>query len=321
MGRTFRVGTRRSQLATTQTGHVVKALQDLHPGLAVDIVEILTKGDRIQDVALSKVGGKGLFISELEEALLQGRVDFAVHSLKDVPAELAPGLVIGAVPRREDPHDLLITREGYTITTLPERPRIGTSSLRRSAQILRLRPDAQIEPLRGNIDTRLRRLQDQAQLDGIVLAAAGLMRMGWWAPDHATTLPSGLGAVLLTEQELIPAVGQGALCIECRATDEELLSLLQGLHDREADATTRAERAFLKAVGGSCQVPVAGYATMASAPSGNGRVVLRGWIGSPDGQQMSSGAQSGEDPERLGRELGEHLLATGGRAILDQLSC
>jgi len=321
MNRILRVGTRKSQLAVTQTGHVVKALQELHPGLAVEVVEILTKGDRIQDVALSKVGGKGLFISELEEALLRGHVDFAVHSLKDVPAELERGLVIGAVPRRENPHDLLITRQGYTLMTLPQRPRIGTSSLRRSAQIMRIRPDAQIEALRGNIDTRLRRLQEQPQLDGIVLAAAGLMRMGWWEPQGDKMLPAGLGAVLLTEDELVPAVGQGALCIECRADDEELLRLLRVLHDSEADATTRAERAFLKAVGGSCQVPVAGYATMARAQAGRKQVVLRGWIGSPDGRQMSAGSLSGEDPERLGRELGEHLLTTGGRVILDQLSC
>lgn len=316
--RTISVGTRRSALATTQTGHIVAALRAAHPDVRFETVEIVTQGDRIQDVALSKVGGKGLFISELEEALQSGAIDLAVHSMKDVPAQLASGLMIGAVPHRADPRDLLISREGYTLAELPKGARIGTSSLRRSAQIAKVRPDLLIEPLRGNIDTRLRKLVERVDLSAIVLAAAGLLRMGWWQVESGQQLAGYLLRVYpLSTDEVLPAVGQGALCIECRSDDREVSSLLAVLHDSDAVLCSRAERAFLQSVGGSCQVPVAGYAYVNAA----GDITLSGLIGQPDGKQVIAGTRLGKDPVRLGQTLGTDLLAEGGSAILAALTC
>lgn len=305
-----RVGTRRSRLATTQTSQVVRELEHRAPDVRFSLVEIVTRGDRVQDVALSKIGGKGLFISEIEDALLRGEIDFAVHSLKDVPAELAPGLTIAAIPRREDPRDLLIARGAADLDGLPEAARVGTSSLRRAAQLLRLRPDLRIEPLRGNIDTRLRRL---AGLDAIVLAAAGLLRMGWWR-DGRVELAEANAVALATEQ-VLPAVGQGALALECRTDDAVTRGYLAALHDPATALCATAERAFLTLVGGSCQVPVAAFARLET----EGVLVVDGLIASPDGRFAVRSSERGDPDPELGSRLAERLLAQGGRAILDRL--
>ncbi|MCY0875077.1 MAG: hydroxymethylbilane synthase [Firmicutes bacterium] len=314
------VGTRRSALATTQTGHIVEALRRAHPDLSVSTCEILTKGDRIQDVALSKVGGKGLFITEIEDALRGAKVDLAVHSMKDVPAVLAHGLVIGAVPKREDPRDVLLSSAGYTLATLPEGAVVGTSSLRRSAQLQKLRPDLRIEPLRGNIDTRLRKLQAPSAFSAIVLAAAGLVRMGWWDAQTGQVAHHELIGRALSFDEVLPAVGQGALCVECRADDETLLQLLSPLHDPDTADCARAERAFLAAVGGSCQVPVAGLAEVVGRDGAVRQMRLRALIGAPDGSQVTAFSATGTDPQALGVSVGEQLLKAGGREILAALS-
>ncbi|PWI58851.1 hydroxymethylbilane synthase [Sulfoacidibacillus thermotolerans] len=311
--RSLIVGTRRSLLAKTQTGHVVQALREQFSDLQIEVKEIVTKGDRILDVALSEVGGKGLFISEIEAALLTGEIDFAVHSLKDVPAQVAPGLTLGAIPKREDERDVLVTKHGQTIRSLPQNARIGTSSLRRSAQLRSLREDVQIEILRGNIDTRLGRL---GELDAIVLAAAGLSRMGWWDGEgnisyHGHTLVG----YALPLHDFLPAVGQGALALECRADDQEVLQLLQAVHDPFTARQVLAERAFLQAVGGSCQVPIGAHATIENEAT----IRLEGMIGAPDGSEMFRGVQRGENPQEIGELLGEHLLQAGGAQILRDL--
>lgn len=323
--RSIVVGTRRSLLAKTQTGHVVTALQKEFPDLIIEVKEIVTKGDRIIDIPLAEVGGKGLFISEIESALLSGDIDFAVHSLKDVPAEVAPGLMIGAIPKREDERDLLITREGHTLRMLPIGARIGTSSLRRSAQLRNVREDVQIEVLRGNIDTRLRRLEE---LDAIVLAAAGLKRMNWWDGEADISYHGDkLIGFPLPLQDFLPAVGQGALALECRSNDETIRAMLAVLHDPATAMQVEAERAFLKAVGGSCQVPIGAHATIAYKDGsieadGERNVVIRldGMIGAPDGAELIRGVQEGEDAQLVGQQLGEHLLYAGGDRILQQLA-
>jgi hydroxymethylbilane synthase len=306
----FRVGTRRSRLAMTQTSQMVRVLERAAPDARFVTVEIVTKGDRVQDVALSKVGGKGLFISEIEDALLRGEIDFAVHSMKDVPAVLAPGLTIAAVARREDPRDLLIARAAADLDSLPKSARVGTSSLRRAAQLLRLRPDLRIEPLRGNIDTRLRRL---GELDAIVLAAAGLIRMGWWRDGRIK--PAEAFAAILSPEQVLPAAGQGALALECRVGDAVTRELLAHLHDPETAVCVSAERAFLARVGGSCQVPVAALARLETA----GVLVVDGLIASPDGQFAVRSSECGDANPEPGDRLAERLLAQGGRAILQRL--
>lgn len=314
------VGTRRSALATTQTGQVIAALQAAHPDVAYATREIVTKGDRIQDVALAKVGGKGLFISEIEEALLCGEVDLAVHSMKDVPAELADGLMIGAVPKRAEVRDVLISAQGYTLRDLPEGAVVGTSSLRRSAQLQKLRPDLRIEPLRGNIDTRLRKVGTDTGITAIVLAGAGIERMGWWQAQDGSVGPYALMAQPLSVEEMLPAVGQGALCIECRVTDDRIERLLGAVHDPDTALCARAERAFLAAVGGSCQVPVAAYAQVVEVDGQAPDLLLRALIAAPDGQTVVAQSATGHDPDALGAALGEQLLRAGGQSILVALS-
>jgi len=317
----MRVGTRKSALARTQTGHVIEALRFAYPEVTFEVREIVTKGDRIQDVALSKVGGKGLFISELEDAIVRGEVDFAVHSMKDVPALLADGLIIAAVPRRADARDLLISEHGYSLTDLPIGSTVGTSSLRRSAQLSRWRRDLRIEPLRGNIDTRLRRTAQRTDFAAIVLAAAGLARMDWWDPQSGAVKDYDLKARPLAISEMIPAVGQGALCIECRATDESVRQLLSCLHDADTAECAQTERAFLTAVGGSCQVPIAAYAKIVRDQTAAVRQIsLQALIGAPDGSVTVEETAIGDDPQEVGRALGDRLLSAGGRAILASLS-
>lgn len=310
----LKVGTRRSKLATTQTAQVLKILHEKHPEVRFETVEIITKGDQIQDVALANVGGKGLFVSDIEAALLDKRIDFAVHSMKDVPALLADGLMIGAIPIREDPRDILITKQGDTLSTLKSGTVIGTSSLRRAAQILALRPDVVVQAIRGNIDTRLQKLHD---LDAITLAAAGLSRMGWWDGEHLSYGSYDFYGQPLAVQDMIPAVGQGALAIECRADDNAVLSLLAAVHDEKTAVAVWQERAFLETVGGSCQVPI-GALSMPDMTHAQSTMVAV--IGTPDGTTVLKTTRQGKLHVDLGREVANELLDAGGRAILQALS-
>ncbi len=311
---TLKVGTRRSKLAITQTAQVLQALRDKYPDVHFETVEIVTKGDQIQDVALAKVGGKGLFVSDIEAALLGKTIDFAVHSMKDVPAVVASGLTIGAIPKREDPRDMLVTKYGESLLTLKSGAVIGTSSLRRAAQILALRPDVIVQTIRGNIDTRLHKLQE---LDAITLATAGLARMGWWDGEHITHSAYNFHGQPLAIQDMIPAVGQGALAIESRTDDQRVLSLLASIHDEMTAIAVRQERAFLETVGGSCQVPVGALATPDPVKEQSTMVAV---IGSPDGMVVLKTSRQGSLSVDLGRTVANELLAAGGRSILQALS-
>jgi len=304
--RILRIGTRGSLLALTQSQWVKEAIERQWQGCQVELKIIKTTGDKILDVPLAKVGGKGLFVKELEDALLDGSVDLAVHSMKDVPAVLPKGLEIGAIPKREDPRDVLITREGEDLSILPPGARVGTSSLRRAAQIRSLRPDLEIENLRGNLDTRLRKVQE-GRYEAIVLAAAGMHRMGW--KDRITAY--------LDPTQFLPAIGQGALGIEIRTDDGAIRERLAPLHDPETAVAVRAERSLLKELEGGCQVPVAGYARVLE-----GRIVeLSGLVASLDGKQIYRRTRSApcNEAESLGRGLARELLDGGARRILQEI--
>ncbi|TVY11884.1 hydroxymethylbilane synthase [Paenibacillus cremeus] len=299
------VGTRQSALALTQTGQVIdqlKALCEQH-GIEAEfeLKKIVTKGDRILDVTLSKVGGKGLFVKEIEQALLDGEVDLAVHSMKDMPFELPEGLMVGAVPEREDPRDCLITKDGRGLDDLPQGAKVGTSSLRRSCQLQHYRPDLQIESLRGNIDSRLRKLETEG-FDAILLAGAGLHRIGW--KDRISAY--------LSPELCLPAVGQGALCIECRDNDPFILDLLSKYRHEETVVAVAAERSFLGRLNGGCQVPIGAYARVTD----NQEIILTGMVGSPDGKQLLKETIAGFDPDKLGLELAEALIAKGASQLL-----
>ncbi len=287
------IGSRGSKLALWQARWVEAQLPD------AEIVIIKTTGDKITDVALSRVGSKGLFTKEIEEALLDGRADLAVHSLKDLPTELPEGLVLAAVPEREDPRDALVGRK---LADLPAGAKVGTSSLRRAAQLRKLRPDLQIESVRGNLDTRLRKL-DEGRYDAILLAAAGLKRLGW-GDRIAEILPAGT---------MCSAVGQGALAIETRASGAGF-EACRALDDPKTHAAVNAERGVLAALGGGCQVPIGAYATVE-----NGRVKLLAIVASPDGAELIQGEKEGpsKDAAGLGRALGEDLLNRGAQRILE----
>lgn len=300
----WKVGTRRSKLALTQTNWVVDQLKGFASDADFELHEIVTKGDRILDVTLSKVGGKGLFVKEIEQSLFDKETDFAVHSLKDMPAELPEGLVIGAIPKRVDPRDVLLSKDGKTLDELPEGALVGTSSLRRSAQILAHRPDIQIESLRGNIDTRMRKLEE-GNFDAIILAAAGLERVNF----------EGNISQFLPVEISLPAVGQGALAIECRADDEETLALLKQLDDAPTRLAVTAERSFLHKLQGGCQVPIGAYATVGE----NNEITLTGMVGSPDGKQMFKNTATGQDPLALGIQVAEALLAQGAGDVLAEV--
>lgn len=306
--RTIVVGTRQSALALTQTGQVIDRLRELAAlhGLQVDfeLKKIVTKGDRILDVTLSKVGGKGLFVKEIEQALLDKEIDMAVHSMKDMPFALPDGLTIGAVPEREDPRDCLITREGLTLETLPQGAKVGTSSLRRSSQLRYQRPDLHIESLRGNIDSRLRKLETEG-FDAIVLAAAGLHRIGW--KDRV--------GVYLSPEQCVPAVGQGALCIECREADAFVLDLLSRFNDAATAVAVAAERSFLGRLNGGCQVPIGAYATVAEE-GGKPLLTMTGMVGSPDGGTVLKETVTGAEAEPLGLSLADALIAKGAADLL-----
>jgi hydroxymethylbilane synthase len=303
----LRIGTRGSPLARVQTALVCRALQEAHPELAspgaLKVVAIRTTGDRVLDRPLAELGGKGLFCKEIEAALLAGRIDLAVHSMKDLPTWLPKGLVIGAVLAREDPRDVLIARAPTTIADLPEAAVIGTASVRRRAQLLARRPDLRVVNFRGNVETRLRKLA-AGEVDATLLALAGLTRLGI-APA---------GAVILGPEVMLPAVGQGAIGVECRTDDEGARALLAAIDDPASSACLRAERALLAALDGSCHTPIAGYAEFAG-----GRLTLRALIARPDGSQSLCAARSGAiaDGEALGCDAGRELKARAGPGFFD----
>lgn len=313
--RTIVVGSRQSALALTQTGHVIDALTAIseEQGLDVhfEIKKIITKGDRILDVTLSKVGGKGLFVKEIEQALLDGEIDMAVHSMKDMPSELQEGLINGAIPPRVDPRDCLITRTGCSLEELPQGARLGTSSLRRASQLKLYRPDLQIESIRGNIDSRLRKLETEG-FDAIMLAAAGLERMGW--SDRITSF--------LPTEICLPAVGQGALGIECRADDMEMLQLLSLYNDDLTAITVTAERTFLAELNGGCQVPIGAYAVRlqsSDVPEEQSIIQLTGMVATPDGSIMLKETMQGTDPVALGIAVAAQLKSQGADRILAEV--
>ncbi|MFX3624034.1 MAG: hydroxymethylbilane synthase [Ectobacillus sp.] len=299
------VGSRTSKLALTQTNWVIDQLKKLGLPYEFEVKEIVTKGDVILDVTLSKVGGKGLFVKEIEQAMLNREIDMAVHSMKDMPAILPEGLTIGCVPKRVDPRDAFISKTGAKLEELPQGAVIGTSSLRRSSQLLFARPDLQVKWIRGNIDTRLRKLREE-DYDAIVLAAAGLKRMGW-ADDVITGY--------LEPDMCIPAVGQGALAIECRADDKELLEALQLFNDEMTERAVAAERVFLHKLEGGCQVPIAGYATI----TGQGDIELAALVGSKDGSVLLKEAVIGQDPQQVGEMAAKLLLERGAKTLIDEV--
>ncbi|WP_096435967.1 hydroxymethylbilane synthase [Alteribacter populi] len=299
------LGSRRSNLALTQTKWVIQELEKLNLPFEFEIKEIVTKGDKILDVTLSKVGGKGLFVKEIQKAMFDKEIDMSVHSMKDLPAGETDGLTIASVPKRVDPRDAFISNSNKTLKDLPAGSIVGTSSLRRSAQVLAERPDLEIQWIRGNIDTRLRKLTEE-KFDAIILAAAGLERVG--RSEEIVT-------EFLDPEISLPAVGQGALGIECRADDDELIELLSKINDDVTSKTVAAERAFLHTVEGGCQVPIAGYATLTD----EGRVSLTALIASPDGKQIFKRTEVGDDPVALGNRVAEFLLNEGAKEVLDKV--
>jgi len=303
--REFRIGTRGSQLALYQANWVKERLIQNYPGLRVALVKIKTTGDRIQDAPLAKIGGKGLFVKEIEEALAQGRIDMAVHSIKDVPTELPQGLRLSVITKREDPRDVFISRNGAPLKDLPQGAKIGTSSLRRQAQLLYFRGDFEMVPLRGNLDTRLKKLEAM-NLDGVVLALAGVRRLGLESRITET----------LSQEISLPAVGQGALGIETRVGDGDVEERLRFLDDPDSSVAVSGERAFLRRLGGGCQVPIAAYGQTVGA-------IFRidGMVGKADGKRLLRDQVEGpaEGAESLGIRLAEALLRAGAAEILEEI--
>jgi hydroxymethylbilane synthase len=303
---TLRIATRKSALALWQAEHVAALLREAHSGLEIELVPLLTQGDRIQDRTLAAIGGKGLFIKELEVAIEDLRADIAVHSMKDVPADLPDGLAIEAVLARADPRDALVTTSGIArLEDLPQNAVVGTSSLRRQAQLRALRPDLRVESLRGNVDTRIRKLE-AGGMDAIVLACAGLVRLG---------LESRITA-RLDPQICLPAVTQGVIGIECRRSDTRTAGLLQALEDRATRKVMDAERAFAARLGGSCQSPIAAYAELDAE-----RITLRGLVAEPDGSRLLRDSATGDakNPAAIGRQLADRMLAAGAGPLLERL--
>ncbi len=305
MMNTLKIATRQSPLALWQAEHIRARLEALHTGLNVELVTFVTQGDKILDTPLAKIGGKGLFVKELEAALLDGRADLAVHSMKDVPMALPEGLSLAVICEREDPLDAFVSNTYASFQDLPQGAKVGTSSLRRKCQILKARPDLEIIDLRGNVGTRLSKL-DAGQYDAIILASAGLKRLGLSERIRHTLAP----------EVSLPAVGQGALGLECRTNDQAVLELILPLMDDETNVCVRAERAFNAYLEGGCQVPIAGYATLK-----DGQLSMEGRVGSVDGQTLLS-AQLGAAPEQaeqLGEQLAQNLLAQGAGELLKAL--
>ncbi|HTN43752.1 MAG TPA: hydroxymethylbilane synthase [Nitrospiria bacterium] len=306
MSRKLIIGTRGSALALCQANLIKEGIEAAFPNLEVRLKKIKTTGDKITDVPLAKVGGKGLFVKEIEEALFREEIALAVHSMKDVPTFLPEGLHLAAITRREDPRDAVISRDGKRLLDLPHGARIGTSSLRRQSQIRHRRPDFEIVPLRGNLDTRLKKIEKEG-LAAIVLAAAGMRRMGW--EDRITEY--------LDPELCVPAIGQGALGLECHVSNQEINSILIRFNHAITSRCVRAERAFLKRLEGGCQVPVAAYAQIRDEE----RLVLEGLVASVDGKRVIRDGIAGdpEQPETLGLDLAERLLAQGAEAILREI--
>jgi hydroxymethylbilane synthase len=292
--------TRPSALARWQTARVIQLLQAAHPGLECDEYLITTTGDRVLDRSLAEIGGKGLFTSELEDALLSGKVHAAVHSLKDLPVEDTPGIVIATIPEREAAYDVLVSANHQTLSGLLEGARVGTCSVRRTAQLLARRPDLTTLPLRGNVDTRLRKVMS-GEYDAIVLAQAGLIRLG---------LQTYISEVLPLDV-MLPAPGQGALAVQCRADDAETLELLAAIHDPLSAAAVAAERAFLSGLGGGCSLPVAAF-----AEKNNGTIILTGAVISMDGKQAIRLSAVDKEPNKLGERLAELVLERGAAELL-----
>ena len=305
MMKTLKIATRQSPLALWQAEHIRARLEAMHADLTVELVTFVTQGDKILDTPLAKIGGKGLFVKELEAALMDGRADLAVHSMKDVPMALPEGLSLAVICEREDPLDAFVSNHYASFADLPQGAKVGTSSLRRKCQILKARPDLEIIDLRGNVGTRLSKLDD-GQYDAIILASAGLKRLGLAERIRHTIQP----AVSL------PAVGQGALGLECRSQDQAVLDLIFPLMHAETNMCVRAERAFNAYLEGGCQVPIAGYATLQ-----NGQLQIEGRVGSVDGKTILKAVQYGvpEQAEMLGEELAKALLAQGAGELLKAL--
>ncbi|MCF8104641.1 MAG: hydroxymethylbilane synthase [Desulfohalobiaceae bacterium] len=300
------IATRGSKLALWQAEYVADQLKQQYQDLLVELKIVKTTGDTILDIPLAKVGGKGLFVKEIEEAILSGEADLAVHSLKDVPGEIVPELTLGVLPERGNPGDSLVSYECPDLASLPQGAVVGTSSLRRQAQLLSLRPDLRIKTLRGNLDTRLRKLQ-QGEYQAVVLASAGLERLGIGATYHYRLSPP----------DFLPAVGQGALGIEFRRDNRELASMLEVLDHEPTRIAVTAERAFLQEVEGGCQVPMGGYAEIK-----NGRIALSGFVSDPDGRNIIRRCKEAAPftADALGREVGREILEAGGREILAEIS-
>ena len=301
----LRIGTRGSQLALYQANWVKEKLVETHPDLNVMLIKIKTTGDKIQDAPLAKIGGKGLFVKEIEEALIHRRIDLAVHSIKDVPTEFPVGLHLSAITKREDPRDVFISRDGKILRDLPQKAKIGTSSLRRQAQLLHFRNDLELLPLRGNLETRLKKLKTM-NLDGIVLALAGMKRLG---------LEERITEIIPTEISL-PAIGQGALGIETRQDDQETEGKIQFLNHKDSWIAVSAERAFLKKLEGGCQVPIAAYAQIFGTS-----LQVEGLVGTIDGKRLIRHHIVGplEKAKSLGIELAEILFEKGAKEILDEV--
>ncbi len=301
----LRIATRKSPLALWQAEHVAAALGAAHPGLAVELTGLSTQGDKILDTPLARIGGKGLFVKELEQAMLDGRADLAVHSMKDVPVELPAGLHLPVVMAREDPRDAFVSNRYPDLDALPQGACVGTSSLRRQCQLRARRPDLRIEALRGNVNTRLKRL-DEGRFDAIVLAGAGLKRLGL----------EGRIRTFIDPADSLPAIGQGAIGIECRADDARVNALIAALHHAGTAARIAAERALNRRLEGGCQVPIAAFAEWQG-----GRLRLRALVGEPDGSRLihAAGEAPGEQAEALGLRVAEDLLAQGAAAILERL--
>ena len=301
----IRIATRKSPLAMWQAEHVKAALEAVHPGIDVELIGMTTKGDRILDTPLAKIGGKGLFIKELEVGMLEGTADIAVHSMKDVPVEFPEGLELAVVMEREDPRDAFVSNNFDSIDDLPQGATVGTASLRRQCQLQARRPDLKITPLRGNVNTRLSKL-DNGDYDAIILAAAGLIRLGFSERIRAFIGPD----------ESLPAIGQGAIGIECRLDDERVKSLIAPLHHDETSTRLAAERAMNERLNGGCQVPIAGHATL-----DGDSLTIHGLVGEPDGSTIVRASRSGPaaDAASLGTAVAEELLSGGADAILKRL--
>ena len=301
----IRIATRKSQLALWQAEFVASQLRQNNPGLEVELVTMSTEGDRVLDSPLAKIGGKGLFVKELEHSMLRGEADIAVHSMKDVPVELPEGLHINTVLKREDPRDAFVSNSFGSLEELPKGARVGTSSLRRRCQLAELRPDLEILDLRGNVNTRLAKLDD-GQYDAIILASAGLIRL-----EMSERIKEALAP-----QVMLPAIAQGAIGIECRQGDNDIEPLLKPLNDADTFTRVLAERAMNERLQGGCQVPIAGFAEL-----DKGVIVVRGLVGRPDGTDMVHGVISGrpEHAQELGDVLGQDLLSRGADVILQEL--